>query len=457
MKLHHLCCLLVGLIVSNVAALGQTFRPLLNVQSYTVLTNPIDPQKAIIGSWSNRLYRTNDYGESWSMIAVGTPGVATNFYMSVVQSSADTSVLIAGGFNVDGIRRSVNSGQTWERALNDPDFRRMFFISDAIVPDPTSTRSFVAARGEGGNTLYRSADNGATWDSVSSVPQAITSRICTITVRPDSAQQILLGCKGGIIMRSSDSGLTWQRASIAGRPGIKSDTEFPKIVYSPTVPNRVYAVAAIGLAQNRLQNGGLWRSDDAGASWSLIAFPDTSLWALEIYEKNGVDQIWVGGFRISNLSTVVPGAGIVARSVDDGATWRYFNDDIPWGKSEDDDSLRNCWIFRYDRRSSRLYLAMQTGTFAFDESTSYVPNMSAKHRTLQLHAGGNDIHVVDATPPSHEQRWELYTAAGESVASGVYLPVPEQHLNVPQLHSGWYLIRIGTDEFFRSTAIPILR
>lgn len=457
MNTHRFFCLIVAFVASSLVSLAQTFRPLLNVQSYTVLTNPLDPQKSIIGSWSNRLYRTNDFGESWSMIAVGTPGVATNFYMSVVQSAADTAVLIAGGFNVDGIRRSVNSGQTWERALNDPEFRRMFFISDAIVADPTSPSSFVAARGEGGNTLYRSNDNGATWDSVSSVPQAISNRICTITIRPDSSQQILLGCKGGIIMRSLDSGLTWQRASIAGRPGIKSDTEFPKIVYSPTVPNRVYAVAAIGLAQNRLQNGGLWRSDDAGASWSLIAFPDTSLWALEIYEKNGVDQIWVGGFRISNLSTVVPGAGIVARSVDNAATWTYYNDDISWGKSEDDDSLRNCWIFRYDRRTDRLYLAMQTGTFAFDESTSYVPNVSATHRTLRLRADANSIHVVDANPPTYEQYWELYTAAGESVARGVYLPVPEQNITVPTLHSGWYLMRIGTDEFFRSTAIPILR
>src|SRR5690606_31995666 len=132
-----------------------------------------------------------------------------NYLTSVAQCPADTSVLLVGGFAYDGVRRTTNSGESFSRVLSDPTFARFWVISDAIVFDPNDANTVYVARGMSENTIHRSRDRGATWEQMSSVPQTVTRRICTMTIRPDSTHIIYLGCQGGIILRSDDSGRTW--------------------------------------------------------------------------------------------------------------------------------------------------------------------------------------------------------------------------------------------------------
>ncbi|MFN5874747.1 MAG: WD40/YVTN/BNR-like repeat-containing protein, partial [Ignavibacteria bacterium] len=168
---------------------------------------------------------------------------------SVGVSRADTGVILAGGYFFDGIKRSSNSGATFERALNDSNNTKMWFISEAIVEDPKQPGTWFAARGSQNNGIWKSTDNGATWDSISAIPASLTNRLCTITIRPDSTNVMYVGAKGGMIFRSSDQGLTWNRVPVIGNRFsiISDDSEIPKIVFSPREPLTGYAVVAITL------------------------------------------------------------------------------------------------------------------------------------------------------------------------------------------------------------------
>ncbi|MFN5876216.1 MAG: WD40/YVTN/BNR-like repeat-containing protein, partial [Ignavibacteria bacterium] len=114
-----------------------------------------------------------------------------------------------------------------------------------------------------------------------------------------------------------------------------------------------YAVVAITLETRIEGNGGLLKTTNGGLSWDRIAFADTSFWAVDVRERNGKDEVFIGGFRINNTATVIKGDGLVYRSPDGGATWSQVTD-IPWGKNELDDTIRNVWVIRCDEVTKRV-------------------------------------------------------------------------------------------------------
>ncbi|MFN5875133.1 MAG: WD40/YVTN/BNR-like repeat-containing protein, partial [Ignavibacteria bacterium] len=265
---------------------AQTWRVLHPFLSHTVVLNPNDPRKLYIGNWANQLLRSNDMGKTWYTVEMGDLGVP-NSITSVGVSRADTSVILAGGYFFDGIRRSSNRGQTFDRVLNDSNNAKMWYISEAIVEDPSSPGTWYAARGSQNNGIWKSTDNGATWDSISAIPSAFTSRLCTITIRPDSTNVLYVGAKGGVMLRSTDRGVTWNRVPVVGGRLniIADDSEIPKIVFSPREPLTGYAVVAITLETKISGNGGVLKTTDGGLTWDRIGFADTSFWAVDVRER----------------------------------------------------------------------------------------------------------------------------------------------------------------------------
>lgn len=355
--------LLATVILATVSH-AQDARRLLPYKTLTVVVNPLDARKLIVGNTDHRLFRSDDGGLSWSTFYSGNPGPG-NSLSSVAISRVDTAVTMIGGFLYDGIRRSGNSGASYQRALFDPNGLRMWFISDAIVEDPKADDVFYAARGMGGNVFYRSTDRGVVWDSIATISPSITPRVCTMTVRPDSTDNIFLGCQGGVLLHSTDGGRSFERRTLDGVLRLRNDSEIPKIVFSRKDPRRGYLVVAIANAETMKGNGGLYRTLDGGYTWNSVAMVDTSLWAVELVERNDEEHLWVGGFRLSSNPSVIPGNGVLAWSADGGTSFTHVSA-FPWGESLDGDTSRNAWMFRYDPRADRLYLGMETGLFSVD-------------------------------------------------------------------------------------------
>lgn len=446
-----------GLLATKASA--QQWTVLSPTLSHTVILNPLDPGKLYVGNWANQLLRSDDRGLTWRTVETGDIN-APNFLTSVVVSKADTGVIMIGGFNFDGIKRSSDGGANWQRALADTvNNARMWYISEAIVEDPSRPGLLYAARGATSNGIWRSSDNGITWDSVSTIPGQLTGRLCTMAIRPDSTNILFVGAVGGQIFRSDDAGLTWRRVPVLdGNLTIRSDSEIPKIVFSPRDPLTGYAVVTIIIAQNIKNNGGVLKTTDGGATWNRIAFADTSLWAVDVRTTNGQDEVFVGGFRVDNTPTTIIGDGLMFRSSDGGATWSRITD-VPWGKNELGDTLRNCWVIRCDPSSRRVYLAATTGLYALDEPTS------AKDETLSevsrplvtVSTGGTTVTVQSDHRLCEATSWSLIDLLGRVIAHGRIDGSLPLHIDVSAVQAGTYAVELANAVTRSHTLVHIQR
>jgi photosystem II stability/assembly factor-like uncharacterized protein len=229
-------------------------------------------------SYTVGLWRSADAGASWQPASAGLPAGAGTFINAIAISAAAAFVITPGG-----IYRSGDGGGSWAPAggglPNAP--------ADALAVAPSDPRTVYAAlQGEG---LYQSRDGGASWRQVAG-PEHVTTQ--SLTVSPLSSR-ILYAVIGGQPMRSRDGGAHFSLLG-GGIPRVldlESDSR-----------GTVYAGTA-GIP------GGVFRSDDGGATWTrriqgLTAVP-TLIMAVD---PSDPDRIWTYG-------------NAVYRTADGGARW----------------------------------------------------------------------------------------------------------------------------------------
>ncbi len=197
----------------------------------------------------------------------------------------------------------------------------------AIAIDPTNPDTMYAAGVTGG--IWKSIDAGASWLVADDLLPNLA--VSTIAIDPTNPAVIYAGTGEGFfanyfqhrglgIFKSTDSGATWNLlpGTVDGVP-TGSFYFVNKIVISPNDPNRLYAATMFGV----------WRSLDAGASWSVVL---RNPWALTdppaVPESNGCS---VGCTDLAVRSDLNPDVLLAAfgsfqkdglfRSVDGGDTW----------------------------------------------------------------------------------------------------------------------------------------
>jgi len=113
---------------------------------------------------------------------------------------------------------------------------------------------------------------------------------------------ILVGTVGQGIMRSTDDGDTWRRASIG--QGLHSDALVRCLASNPGRPETIFAGT----------DKGLYRSDDAGEQWQQVSSPlnNYCVWALAI-DPEEPEKMFAG--------TGTPTPASLFRSTDGGKTW----------------------------------------------------------------------------------------------------------------------------------------
>ena len=240
------------------------------------------PNEGYFGATGGGLWKTTDKGETWVPVTDGQIHSSSVGAVAVAETEPDTVYIGMGESCIrgnvmegDGVYKSTDAGRTWTH-LDFPDARVISKIR--IHPfDPNVV--FVAAFGrlsipseERG--VYKSTDGGKTWRRV--LFKDANSGAIDISIDRHNPTTIYAalweafrkeytmssGGPGSGLYKSTDGGEHW--TEITRNPGMPSGV-IGKIGVSVSGadPNRVYA-----LVEN--ENGGVFRSDDAGATWKKV-------------------------------------------------------------------------------------------------------------------------------------------------------------------------------------------
>lgn len=238
----------------------------------------------------------------------------------------------AGG----GIWKTTNGGTTWQDLSSQ--FELLTFGSIAI--DPQNPETVYAGTGEllagwdmntySGDGIYKTTNGGSTWTKLN---QGIgnSTHVAAIAVSPSNSNIILVALASGNwfkgnmanegIWRSTDAGATWTK--------VKSLQDPNDIVFHPTDPNRVYFSCGGGFT-----TAGVYASTNGGVNWiqTNTGLPATS----------SIRRIQIA-LAVSTPSTLysyiyTDQADLISKaykSTDNGSTWTQISASKNLGGSYD--------------------------------------------------------------------------------------------------------------------------
>ena len=313
---------------------------------------PGRPNEFYFGSVNGGVWKSVDAGRVWTPIFDGQP-VASIGALAVAPSAPDTIYVGSGESTLrdsagygNGVYKSTDAGKHWTHlGLGETQH-----IGKIAVDPKNANIVFVAAIGHlyapnADRGVFKSIDGGKTWrkvlfknndvGAVDVVIDPTNSRVVYAclwnTRRPPWYTYAPTNGPGGGIFKSTDGGTTWTQLT-AGLP--KEGIGRSGVAVAPSNPRRLYAVVDClvpdpnatppatppagagggrGGAQAPPGQGGFFRSDDAGATWTKMS-GDPALWGRGWYfEKLVVDPKDAYTVYVPNVS--------VSRTHDGGKTW----------------------------------------------------------------------------------------------------------------------------------------
>jgi len=241
---------------------------------------PGDALTYYMGATGGGVWKTRNGGVSWSNVSDGF--FRTGSVGAIAVAPSDPNVVYAGtgegpvrGVTTshgDGVYRSTDAGKTWTHV----GLERTRHIPRIAVHPEDPDVVWVAAQGSPWTPspergVYRSTDGGATWELV--LVGGGTTGACDLRLDATNPRilyaafwdhrrtpwKVRSGGPGSALYKSTDGGTTWKEPE-TGLPEVMGKIG---VAVSPANPERVYALV-------EAEDGGLYRSDDGGASFRLV-------------------------------------------------------------------------------------------------------------------------------------------------------------------------------------------
>ena len=251
---------------------------------------PSQPNVFYIGVNNGGVWKTNDYGRTWTPVFDNQP---TGSIGAIAVALSDPNVIYAGSgeglqrpdlSTGDGIYKSSDAGRNWTH-LGLRDGQQIPMI--AVDPhDPN--RLFVAVLGHpyGPNAergIFRSTDGGQTFEKV--LYKDENTGGIDVVIDPSNPQTVYAAMwearqapwengsfngAGSGVYKSIDGGTTWKQLT----NGLPSNETIGRagLEVSQQNPNRLYAICG-----RTKSAGGLYQSDDSGETWRRVN-DDERIW-----------------------------------------------------------------------------------------------------------------------------------------------------------------------------------
>ena len=246
---------------------------------------PQRPGWFYIGVNNGGVWRTTDYGRVWTPIFDDQP---TGSIGDIAVAPSNPDILWVGSgeglqrpdlSTGDGMYRSTDAGRTWVNT----GLRDAQQIARVVIHPTDPRQVFVAALGHpyganGERGIYRTTDNGATWQRVLSAgddaggmdvalqpgkPNVVFAVLWAARQAPWEVKSSWTKSALNGLHKSTDGGTTWRRIG-EGLPGAAEGLGRIGIATSESRPDRLFAVVGAR------RGSGVYRSDDAGEHWTLI-------------------------------------------------------------------------------------------------------------------------------------------------------------------------------------------
>ncbi|MDE3153819.1 MAG: glycosyl hydrolase [Acidobacteriota bacterium] len=238
-----------------------------------------EPRVYYMGSAGGGVWKTVDAGITWTNVSdgffktgsVGAIAVAPSDPNVVYVGMGEPAIRGVATSDGDGVYKSTDAGATWTHLGLEKTMR----ISSIVVDPRNAEVVYVGAQGnpwvpspERG--VYRSLDGGQTWKLVHHVSD--TAGVSQLSMDPSNPRivyaaywdeqrfpwEMRSGGPGSGIWKTTDGGDHWTKLT----KGLPTD-EMGKIgvAVSPADPQRVWA-------NIEAKDGGVYRSDDGGRTWT---------------------------------------------------------------------------------------------------------------------------------------------------------------------------------------------
>ncbi len=448
-----------------------------NINGHALNVNMDNPNVIYIGGYDIGFWYSTDHGNSWTRTQpdfnvypqyswdIGMPpepaseakhGAGANV-MTILNDPHRENVVWASFSREQltdtiehqtantGLFKSANYGEDWT-LLNDglPDFAhsvRMYGLSLDINSPIDNRTLYVTIDGN----VYQSTDDGSSWHVV-----LTNGHLKFTAVDKFDGNLVYAGGAAGL-WRTTDAGLHWAevgtpemrktheriRSDIAPTWIDWTDSDHPvypwegvfDIETDPNIANRVYATV---LGENK----GLYRSDDAGLTWTKI-LTDDEMRCVAITPANS-DLIYATASMSYHSGGFGNSSGIQF-SYDGGTTWQPANEGMAYNYAGqivvENGDTPHVWVWSPGTGIQHSPVPVTTAT-----------NENRHMETVILSPNPVKNYLLVSGVRTSLQSIEIYDARGQPVFIDKSPNEKEQKIDVTRLPSGSYLVKTVTAE-----------
>lgn len=369
---------------------------------------PDQPSVFYMGATGGGVWKSTDYGQSWTNVSDGYFHTGSIGAIRVAPSNPD---IVYVGTGTDGLRSNVIVGKGVYKSTDAAETWTHIGLEDvgqigrmAVHPqDPDIVWAAAIGQPFGESPergVYKTTDGGSTWEKVLFISDSVG--VYGLVLEPGNPDVVYAGAwraerkpwtiisgahasAGTGIYKSTDGGETWTRLTDGLPDGLIGKID---LSISPANPSRVYALIE---APEPLE--GVYRSDDAGQTWQLVS---------------GEDELMNRPFYYTNVHADPTNADVVYvnnegfyKSTDAGESWErlgtphgdnhdmWINPNDPAVFIQSNDGGVNVtrdggqtWSTQHNQPTAELYQVDLSDDFPFwacagqqDNSTICVPNL----------------------------------------------------------------------------------
>ena len=242
-----------------------------------------DANTIYVSSPTSGVWASSDRGANWRDACGNLPSLNV---VALAVDAANSQHVFAVLAN-SGVYTSLDGGASW--TLTGAPASNWPPITELVLDPNDAGRLYLRAT----DAIYRSIDGGVSWQL------SLAGAASHLIAAPADANTLYAGVPNVGVMRTRDAGATWDVLT----PGLSPAAFDVRVAPSPADPAVIYS-------RNRVPAPTLneiWRSTDAGVTWTLQSTPNVYLSVIKA-DATASDRLYTAGVDFF-------------RSDDGGSTW----------------------------------------------------------------------------------------------------------------------------------------